>query len=520
MLLALLAITPAAFQSGAYGMRELMVQFGKADGLTYSADADLQDYPVFVNVKSGDVATARKLAAAAVYGKWTLDANKYRLSSIKPTKGEGFETFEKEYNLVAAAKGVTVPAKDAFALAPGEIARYGPSQSPYYRPLPPGTPKEITEIKFRRFGPKVFESAMGQDFEFDHVPDNVRKAVGAALKEEVLNAEQRDAFNDKMKDPDKMQLDWKDINKSDPVAAIGAPLLKGLAAQLPMDFATVLPDFSIFPPMKAASGDGTVEAYLSAYAMSVDWEIVDGALVGRLPITERLMPSQTKRDVLAKLIAAMRAQGIGTTDVLSSYVSNQRPYASESWLDVMMLVLAGKSFDQEYIGDYPHNIRLYAALTAQDWELIRSGKFFPASNLTPRVQSLLIPLLVQSRAVMAGIPSDPASWPNLTPTNLLVKAELVDEDVLIGFTGFGASVYDVQNSAANHNMRMQELKREPLYQPAKRRRLRLTITHEPTDESVEKGFSDVMPDPKFKPVIWTQLPEEIMKSFKARLAGG
>jgi hypothetical protein len=284
--------------------------------------------------------------------------------------------------------------------------------------------------------------------------------------------------------------------------------------------AMVLPDFSLFPVMKANAGGGSVEECLSAYSAVVDWEMVDGALVGRMPICERLMPSQARRPVLAKLIAGIGSKGVASTDALAYYVTNQRPYASDSWIDAMMIALAGIPFDQDYIGDYPHNIRLYTALNASDWNLIRSGESFTANHLSPNVQNALTRLLLLSRTRMEGGSVDPARWPNLSPSALILHAELIEEPVLIGFVGFGTSVGTVDSAVANHEMRKQELNREPLYQPAVRRKLKLTIGSAANGQHVETGFSEVLPDPKLPPTQWKDLPEATAKAFKARFGGG
>jgi hypothetical protein len=336
------------------------------------------------------------------------------------------------------------------------------------------------------------------------------------LKKRALSPDQVDQLQARIRDPEKSNLDWKDIARNDPVAAFSDATLKAVAAQVPSDMALVLPDFSLFAIMQAGDGNGTVDSVLSGYGMAVDWEVVDGALIGRMPVCERLMPAQVKRSVLAKLLGSMGAQGVATTNMLAQYIANQRPAASDSWCDAMMLVLAGKTLDQEFIGDYPHNIRLYTALSEPDWQLIRSGEAFPASRLTPRVQTALGSLLLQSRSRMNSEKPDPATWPTLDPNKVVIRAELIDEQVLIGFTGYGASVDKVESAALSYDMRKSELRREPLYQPAMRRKLKLSIFCVTNWANVETGFSEVVPDPKFKPVPWKDLPEEMAKKFRER----
>ncbi|HWA82560.1 MAG TPA: hypothetical protein VG820_03940, partial [Fimbriimonadaceae bacterium] len=89
--------------------------------------------------------------------------------------------------------------------------------------------------------------------------------------------------------------------------------------------------------------------------------------------------------------------------------------------------------------------------------------------------------------------------------------------VLIGWTGVTAEIGSVREMADSHDMRMKALNREPLYQPAKRQKLKLTITCEADKQNVETGFTEVIPDTKIKPSTWDKLPEAIAKEFKETL---
>jgi hypothetical protein len=219
--------------------------------------------------------------------------------------------------------------------------------------------------------------------------------------------------------------------------------------------------------------------------------------------------------VLQQFLRTTANEGVASASTLASYVANQRPLASDTWIDAMMLAMAGKVVDNEYIGDYPHNVRFYAALTPADWALIRTGEPFSAAALSSRVRPLIRKVLLQSRNRMQDRDEpDPAYWPSIEPRALVIQAELIEEPVLLAFTGYGASVQTLESAGANYDLRKRELKREPTYQPAQRRKLKLTINSVSEHQRVTTGFSEVFPDPLHKPTPWKQLPGTMPKQFE------
>jgi hypothetical protein len=100
----------------------------------------------------------------------------------------------------------------------------------------------------------------------------------------------------------------------------------------------------------------------------------------------------------------------------------------------------------------------------------------------------------------------------------VVQAELKEDPVLIGWTSMAAEVYEVPKSAWQYDMRKKKLGREPLYRPATRRTLKLTVSLGEVSQSVETGFSEVIPTPGEKAVAWEKLPKAISAEFATALA--
>jgi hypothetical protein len=187
----------------------------------------------------------------------------------------------------------------------------------------------------------------------------------------------------------------------------------------------------------------------------------------------------------------------------------------------MLLVMAGVVVDQEFLGDYPFNLRLYTSLSQPDWALLRSGRPFGIGLLGQPARDSLLDLLLQARTRLETSKQDPAYWPGFDSGNIQLSAAVSDENVLIGWTGFAAEVYPVNSSAGNYDMRKQRLGQEPLYQPAVRQKLKLTLTplDIPADAPlrVESGFTEVKSDAKVKPVPWEQLPKAMADEFRKTL---
>lgn len=497
-------------------MPELCRRLTEATGKVHFPDAALRDYPVFVSAKSGDPKRVERLVAAALHAEWQEEeGGKYRLIAVKPVDEPDRAEFERLY--LKACGGdkfrAALPLKDLYRMPVGQIYRYGGFQSETVKKL-----EGVGEgIAVRRLAAGVFEFGGNDQIMLKGLSEAVEAKLGADLKKVALDAEARVNLAKTVSDPQVSKVSFTEFEKRDPLAELCAPMLKPVAEAVSTDMAFALPDFSIFPVMEAAEGDGTVRTVLSAYAELVDVALVDGAVVGRLTMTERLYSTQTRRAVLKDLVKNAGADGVASVDSLGRYVAAQRPGASDGWCDAGLLVWAGVVLDQEYVGQYPFNLRLYTRLTPSDWRLLRSGEPFLANGLSVAAQRSLRDLLVQSRESLGG-KTDPGFWPSVRPERLAVKAELKESPVLIGWTSIAAEVYDTNMSALQYDMRRKKLGREPLYRPALRRSLKLSISLTGTPmPPVETGFSEVIPDPNQKAVTWDKLPPAIAKEFGSAL---
>jgi hypothetical protein len=515
--LCLLAMPVAPFPAGAYAMPELCRQLTAATGALHSAEATLRDYPVFVSAKSGQPARVKQLVAAALHAEWRQEGDRYRLVAVKPKAEEDFPEFERQYRSAVKDKPdwLELPIHDLYRLPVGQTLRYGPRPGPNVRAWPPKLAKNTEGFAIRRMTSGVFESSHMQQIQFSGLPDSVRTLLGEDLRQTALTGDALAKIRRLTSDPGAIKMDFRQPAKLDPVAQISEPVLMPVAKAIKPDLALPLIDHSLFAVMMAGGSSGQVEPILAPYSATTDWTVVDGAVVGRLPMCERVAPSQTKRAVLARLVDALGSDGVLTIQNFGEYVANQRPAASDSWSDAMLLVLSGVVIDQEYVGYYPHNVRLYSRLVPADWNLLRSGEPFPASALSAGVQRALRELLLNARAALEGDKPDPGFWPTLDPSRLVVGAEVIEEPVLIGWSSISADVSSLRTAAMNHESRMRRTGREPIYQPGIRRKLKLTIVPYGSDfRGVETGFSEVLPDPKVKPTVWTKLPEAMAKAFR------
>jgi hypothetical protein len=290
-------------------------------------------------------------------------------------------------------------------------------------------------------------------------------------------------------------------------------MLKPVGDAVTKDLVIALPDFSIFCLLPSQGGD-SVQTILEAFSLCIRWEIVDDAVVGKLTNCEINHPAQTSRKALSDFIREVGRNGVANISNLSQYIAEQRPGASESWTDAMLLVMTGTTVDQEFIGDYPFNIRMYTDLTPTDWQLIKAKKPFAVSALSGAAQEALLTVMMQSRnRILQEDSTDPALWQTLDPQRLIVNTELSEEPGLIGFTTAPGEVDSVQQAGSNYSNRKKALGREPLYQPCLRRRLSISVLGASPQEHIKTGFSETVPDVS-KPVVWSQLPAKIAKQFR------
>ncbi|MGV3616632.1 MAG: hypothetical protein ACO1SV_14995 [Fimbriimonas sp.] len=517
MLPLLLAFPIAPIPAGAYPMPELCRRLTEATGKTHAADATLRDYPVFVATQSGEAARVKRLVAAALHAEWKEEDGKFRLVAVKPAEEPDWPEFDRRFRIACGENKawLALPAKELYRMPVGQIVRYGPQTTETIRKLPG---LEVG-VAVRRLASGVFEFAGNNQITLSGLSKSVEEALGEKLTREAVDAETRAELRQRTTDPQKAKFDLKNLDLSDPIAVMSEPMLKPVAAAVGMDVAAALSDASIFPVMMSVHGDGKVKSVLESYSAMLDWSVVDGALVGRLTMTERLYSTQTRRSVLQSLVKNASADGVASVDTIGRYVAEQRPGASEGWNDAGLMILGGVLLDEAFIGHYPFNTRLYTRLGPQDWNLIRSGEAFPASAFTPATQRALRDLLLHSRDVLAHDKVDPGFWPSVRPDTLTVRAELVEQAVLIGFTSLSAEIDEVGRTAWQYDMRRKSLGREPLYRPATRRSLKLTIsrTAGTPEENVVTGFSEVHPDPNQKAVEWRKLPKEIAEAFSTSL---
>lgn len=516
-------------------MPELCAKLKTATGVTHRVDSDLIDYPVFVSVKSGEPERVKKLVAEALRGTWVKDGESYKLMPAKMDSSADYEEFERQFKLASAKTPgfAGLPIKDVYKMAPGAMLRFGTIQGDLYRPFTSEFRKKLPEggpwyIVLRRFGQGVFESKIKLpdvdisafddrgEIEFDSLPPKVEQLLKPDLDKVVLTADEEAALRQMVTGPDAMKVDWSDLSKRDPIANIADGVMPKIGKAVSVDMAIALPDLFM---MILTSGveSNTVRARLARFSQVVNLDVVDGAVIGKSPICDRFSSAQVKRKVLEGFIGKVRVAGVANIQSMSEYVNNQRPAASASWVDAMMLVMSGIVLDDAYIGDYPYNVRLYTRLARTDWALLESGQAFSAGILTRPAQEELYDLLVSARARLDRNSPDPGLWRSLAFGDMEISATIKQEDVLIGFTSVVAEVRTVADSALMHEMRMKSLKREPLYQPAKRRRFELTITSKLNEESVKTGFSEVTPSPTVKPSTWDKLPAAIAAEYKKAL---
>ncbi|HTQ09577.1 MAG TPA: hypothetical protein VMI31_05855 [Fimbriimonadaceae bacterium] len=548
---ACLLLAVAQIPNGAYGMPELCTKLKSATGVFYKVDPDLVDYPVFVSTKNGDPERVKQLVADALRAKWVKDGDRFRLESVKYDPSTEFAAFEVQFKKAAAGKPALegVDIKEVFQMPAGRLLRFGTPSNDIFHPFPSAFQKKIESspggpwyVYIRRFSEGAFETRVNlpsvkagvfssdSDVMFADLPKDVATSLRDDLAKTAVDKDRMAALTKMTQTPGAIKIDWTDLDKRDPVAAMTEPLLSGLAKAVHVDIALALPDSSFL----ALGGGGpigdTVQVVLGHFAAVDELEMKDEALVGKIPTCDRFTPAQTRRDVLGKLVATIGKTGVANVDALAGYVRDQRPAASDSWMDAMMLIVAGLVVDQEYVGDYPYNLRLYTALDKNDWSLVRSGKPFLAADLSPDAKKELFDVLLQSRnrmedqgsgdaavSILGPRTSDPALWPSLDPRSLSIAAALTNESVLIGWTSINPDVENVDSSAIMHDDRMKLLGHEPLYQPAVRQKLKLVIDSTISHDSVDTGFSIVIPDAKAKPSTWDQLPADIAKAFKASL---
>ena len=513
-------------------MPELCRRLTAATGVTH-VSGDLRDYPVFVSVRGADPKRVESLVADALGGEWQRDGAGVRLVRAKPKPNEGFAEFERQFRLAAKGRDYlpALPLDELYRLPPGSQVRYGYPSGPLFRPFPKAfaaklaaTPGAWGRVMVRREGYGYF--SVRQDFpdrttgvftpggsiQFRELPADVAAYLRADLSKGAMTPEEAAAVGKMMNDPAELKVDWRALDRTDPIATFADAILKKAAEKVAPDLVVALPDLSMMA-LPGGEDGGTVGSVLGAYSAAVEWHVVDGAVVGRLPETERNVPTQTRRGVVSTFVANAKAHGISSPLDFANYLAAQRPGASDTWADVLLLVMAGVVVDDANIGDHPYNLRLANRFTPQDWAAVRSEKPFPATALSGPARTALNELLLSAKTRLQSEKPDPATWPSLAPNRLLLEAKIVEQDVLICWSGFAAQVVPLRNAYSGHERSRAQLGREPLYQPAHRRRLILSVLPMGgTEETVETGFSEVVPLAGTKPTPWSGLPKAIRKT--------
>ena len=538
MLAAILTLLLAPIPSGAHSMPELCAQLRTATGIDHTVANDLRDYPVFIATKTGDPERVRSLVASALRAEWVKDKNVLRLVPAKVDADAEFGEFERQYK--AACKGMSdhlaLPLKDLFKMAPGQLVRFGHPANALYQPLPPESQEVIRASSAASGFVLVMRGAEGQfDFRMDlprtktgsfypngsisfkTLPKSLEDVLGDELARRAVSAEFQSALGRQQSDSSGFSFDWSDLSKRDPIAAWCGPALTKLSQAITPDLALVLPDLAMMAVGEFAKGPGTVRSLLESFSSVLNWAVVDGAVVGKMALSERVSPAQVRREAIRSYLARVGVVGVADLAIWSEYVAAQRPAASDTWTDAIMLVMAGNVLDATFLGDYPYNLRLYTRLDRDDWALLRAGSAFPASALSQKAREALRDVLLYPRSRMERNAKDPASWPSLDPKALEIRAAIVEEEVLIGWTGFGARVDPVSSMAMNYDSQRARLGRDPLYQPAVRRKLTLEIRSISNREHVETGFAEVAPSATVKPSTWEKLPEPIALAFRQSL---
>ncbi|GEM_PF-1284731 len=526
--LVLLAPVPPSGTTTATVLCEWLTQ---ATGVSHAIGGELQDYPVFLSVRSTDPGRIEALVAAALAGEWTKDGSTVRLLPTPPKRGEGLDEFTRGWKAATATRPnlAALPVEDVYAMRAGEILRYGLPAGPYVKPLPETLRKKAeagaaptAEVYVRRFANGSFETKVNvpdeqkgafagdSDVGFKALPPEVTAALGDESEKTVLSADATAAIQKLMANPSR-KTDPATIVRTDPLERFVTPVLKPLAAALKEDLVVALPDFALMTLVQ--SPKPTVGGILSAFSLCDDWTLADGALVGRLPVSERRNRAQTRRSALSNFMRRSQDVGVPSSSAVAEYLSGQRPPASESWSDVMLLVTSGLVLDQTNMGDYPFNLRLETALTPDDWARLRTGGTFPVGTLSSGARRALMALLVQSRDRMNSEHRDPVRWKGFPNAPLSIAAKVEEEDVVLGLQGGITNVMKIDLAGYGYRRAKEDLGAEPLYRPGRRRALTLTIAAPGADESIETGFADVDVAKDAKSVPWTGLPPEMRKAF-------
>ncbi len=480
---------------------------------------------MFLSFKSRDLDRVEMLIARALRATWTRTEKGARLVPVKSTPKEDLPEFERQLHLVLAGKPYEgLGSNDLFRMTPGSILRYGATPTSVVLPIPKamkqsgGTSTAVWRVHRLAYG--IYEVASSGleknvgvfdkdgSVNFDSLPIPVVALLGPSAESIVPEGR---TLNEVLSG--KATKDT--VGSSDIIAKLVTASIQGIGTVSTCDIAIAVPDASLFATISDAQSktSRTLKNVLAKFSLADEWTVADGAAVARLTATEAADRGQVRRHVFRKYVQAAQAKSIVGMNELTAFVNDQRLIASETWVDAMMLSISNFGIADDYIGDYPYNVRLYGSLTSSDWALLQSGKAFPISALSGSAQGQVEPLLIQSRSRMEGQGSDPALWLSLAPSDLIGKATVLDEPVVVCWIPGGAQIRTPESAGMQHDSFSKSLKQELLYQPARRQKVKLVIRCS-TGESVETGFSNVILKPSDAPVSWQNLPPALAAEFK------
>lgn len=226
MLVSLLLFAAGKVPIGAYGMPELCRKLKEATGILHTANTELDDYAVFVDVKSGDPERVRQLVAAAMRGEWKKDAGKFHLVPTKVNPATEFAEFDRRYKVATKSMPAhaALPTRDLYDMSPGQVIRYSYPQFAGTKPLPESLRQGITtygSVVVRRQAEGIFEYRMelpgktsgvfSSEGEVDlkDLPPNIATLFNEDLAKPAITPEDRTEMTKVVRNPLTLDVDWR-----------------------------------------------------------------------------------------------------------------------------------------------------------------------------------------------------------------------------------------------------------------------------------------------------------------------
>lgn len=514
--LSLLLVAP--FPTGAFGMQELCDKLTKTTGVLHTAAQPLPDYPVFVSVKSGDVKRVEKLVALAFHAEWQQHGSALRLTPIKPKNPlVGFVEWEKVAKKAFRDAGYgEFPLKDIYTAPAGTVFRFCNKPGLYVdkftlAPKPKSIYYDIVISFFMKQAQGYYFGLPG--VEFGQLPDSVKNALGEKANLALRATDE----NTVPQNQEAMVGLVKRSSKRDMGAVIHEKLLTTAANTLDIDFVLPLLDQSYHSIGLSEEAGTTYKKLFENYGAVVDLVYTDQAIIGRVPIAERLNPSQCRRSSLAWLTREVKPNEMIRLATLTEYANRQRNATSNSLNDIVALASNGIAIDNSSIGTYPYNVRLAHAFSQNDWKLITSSESISASRLSQPAQISLQNLLLNSLNSFIDGGTPPALWQSLEPNSLTVEAENEEELILNQANGkqiVGGTITTALDSGIFYGHPREPRKEEPLFWGGMRMKITQTIRGVGKEESFKTEICDVVLNTKNQPVPWQNLPTAHRAKFE------